>query len=237
MSQDKSLPKKVEKKSGGIIWTLISSVMWGWFVGLLINGYLGFVHGYDYVIQDLDTTYSVQVENIAWRNPDAAARLSSGLVKLGEAIEWVESKAGAFFASNDTLISLTQSKTSASTRRIVSGITEGIGRFVTVLLGTFLVLIAKFMSLFVSVWVFLFASIVGAMDGLLTRYVRTYEGGRESAFIYHKVANLVMKVPFGVMFLYLSLPVFLDPEVVVVVISLMFFWFFYVATANLKKFL
>ena len=127
--------------------------------------------------------------------------------------------------------------TSQRVKKKDSKIMQAVGHFVFVLVNTLVILFAKFFSVFVSFWVFLFAAILGATDGLLERYIRTNEGGRESTFIFHRVSDTVIKIPVAILFFYLTIPLFFNPEMIVMVMSVLFFLFFYIATANLKKFL
>jgi hypothetical protein len=97
--------------------------------------------------------------------------------------------------------------------------------------------LAKTVSVLVSLWVFVFSSLLGAMDGLLNRYKRTCEGGRESTYIYHKVSSSMYKIPLAILVVFLSLPLDINPEIVVILLSITFFMYFYITTSSLKKYL
>jgi hypothetical protein len=51
------------------------------------------------------------------------------------------------------------------------------------------------------------------------------------------VSDIVIQGPVALIFVYLTLPIFFNPEIVVVVMGVLFFIFFRMITANLKKFL
>lgn len=60
----------------------------------------------------------------------------------------------------------------------------------------------------------LFIYIVGAIDGLVARYVRTQGGGRESAFIYHRSKFVAITLLGTLLMAVLLSPVVVDPQLV-----------------------
>ena len=210
------------------------AMLWGFFIGVLINSYLWIKDGYAQFTQNAQATYQQQMDNIALRNQQVAKASARGDVwlqnqwqhslhttrQLSWQVPWL-SKLDQYF---DVSYYLDNSQVFWH-------------RLVSMLVLTAKVVIAKCISLFASVWVFVFAALIGALDGLVARYIRTSEGGRESTFIFHKVADGLLKIPVILLFLYLTSPFFINPEWVVVLMGVLFFAFFYTATANLKKFL
>lgn len=108
---------------------------------------------------------------------------------------------------------------------------------VAMLWASFWVLVFKFISVFSAILIYVFAGLLGALDGLVMRYVRTAEGGRESTFIFHKMTDTILQIPIWLIFIYLLSPVLINPTWIIVLLSLSFFLVFNIATANLKKFL
>lgn len=58
---------------------------------------------------------------------------------------------------------------------------------------------------------FILFGVVGLVRGLADRSLRKWGGGRESAGLYHLYYNLLPETFFGVWFIYLALPVTLNP--------------------------
>lgn len=102
---------------------------------------------------------------------------------------------------------------------------------------SFLVLLFKFINIFGAALIYLLAALFGACDGLVTRYVRTAEGGRESTFIFHKMTDTIIQIPVWLIMIYLISPVLISPTLIIGLLALSFFMVFNIATANLKKFL
>lgn len=227
----------VTKKKRGLtsfIWAVLRAVFWGLLIGLIINCFMWHEEGYKKLMLDMNNTYKQQINGIAVRNIDAASEYAAGIGVVGDTVSFGEKRTENLL---DKVPYIHSVKTSDSFNKSASSIGNAINHFFEVLVNTFKVLAAKFLSVFASFWVFIFAAILGATDGLLARYVRTNEGGRESTFIFHRVSDTVIKIPVAIVFLYLTIPLFLNPELVVLVMSILFFMFFYIATANLKKFL
>ncbi len=228
---------EVKKKQRGLLSFLFAvarAIFWGFLVGMLINGFMWHHEGYQALMKDLKITYQEQVNGIALRNQAISDHYDLAVNGIKETSQREEAKAMSWldhFAKGQFL------KNSPEVTQKAHGVVGFIDHLVNVAWGTLEVLIAKFFSVFASFWVFIFAAFLGAMDGLLARYIRTQEGGRESTFIFHRVSDVVIRLPIGILFLYLTLPFFLNPEMVVVIVSVLFFSFFYLATANLKKFL
>lgn len=95
----------------------------------------------------------------------------------------------------------------------------------------------KVMALVESIGVVVCASVVGAMDGLCKRYIRTSEGGRESTLLYHTAGKRFMLLPMSVILLYLALPIFISGMMATMALALCFFIYFNVRMSCLKKYL
>lgn len=226
----------IKKKKGAtsFVYSIIKSIFWGLLIGVIINCIMWHFEGYKRLMEDLIHTYQTQMTGVALRNEGAAVGFGALAGMINDVIKTGENKVQGLISESDYLHSATDNKKAKS---IGSKIWGALDHFILVVSATFEVLIAKFLSIFVSVWVFVFASILGAMDGLLERFIRTSEGGRESTFIFHRVSDTMIKVPVAIVFFYLTIPLFFNPELIVVFMSILFFMFFYIATANLKKFL
>ena len=225
----KELNEEIKKPPNGLV-SFVSSVVltvfWGLAIGLIINGAYWAISGFKSVNQDLDRTANEQALSFDGNLGFFENRFLSTLA-------FVKSKESALLAklkhSNATL-----SKEAAAwgPRAAIA-----INRALVVCFKTLEVLILKFLSIFASAWIYVFFAFMGAIDGLLSRYIRTEEGGRESTFLFHKISSLMLKLPLGILFFYLALPFFIDPQVVVLVVGVLFFSFFQISSANLKKFI
>ncbi len=221
-----------KKKSGiqGAIWSAFAATVWGLFIGIVINFFIWHHEGYAKLMNDMDITYQHQVHGISLRNQTAAVHEGAWIGFVFDHLnEWKKFSGNKIkkkkLAEND---SLTQPTNFALTL---------LNKVYYVSTGTFKILIAKFLSVFSSIWVFIFAALIGGIDGLLKRYIRTIEAGRESTYIFHRVSDFLIKIPVGMLFLYLTLPIFIRPELVALLMSVTVFLFCYTATSNLKKFL
>ena len=227
----------VQNKSHGLFafsCSIVKAIIWGVAIGFVINCYLWHTNGYTSLMSDLNSSYSNQMSDISFRNKEVATEFKESSGALSHGIDWMINKT----SNIQTSIPYTNNTAKGSfVRGKVSKIEVYFSDVYNILITTFKVHIAKFIGLLASFWLFVFASILGACDGLLMRYIRTSEGGRESTFVFHRVTGNVIKVPVSIVFIYLTIPVSPDPEIVAVIISILFYMFFYIATSNLKKFL
>ena len=221
------------KPKKGLLGTTLNAVFWGWLIGFGINCFFWETEGYRQLLQELDREYQQQMANIALRN-------TSFLQHYSMLTTWIEQ--GSHWLSQQLmqLKPYVSSITPYINYLMQMSLTQHVIAFVThlseVAWGTLTVTWAKLAGILSVIWVLVFAVIVGAMDGLLERYIRTMEGGRESAFIFHQLTN-GMRYPFLLLFVYLAVPILINPEIFMVLMSVLFFVLIRGATANLKKFL
>jgi hypothetical protein len=97
--------------------------------------------------------------------------------------------------------------------------------------------VLKVLSILSAFWLFVFSSLIGSLDGLLSRYIRTSEGGRESAFFFHHVSDVLLSLPALVFFGVLIVPFFISPVWVKSLLAMLLFIFFHTQASSLKKFL
>ncbi|QEA38635.1 TIGR03747 family integrating conjugative element membrane protein [Pistricoccus aurantiacus] len=84
---------------------------------------------------------------------------------------------------------------------------------------------------------FLLAAIVGFTDGLVSRDLRRFGAGRESAFIYHHAKRAVTPIFLTGWLIYLSLPFSIHPNLFLLPCALLFGLMIAIATASFKKYL
>ena len=97
--------------------------------------------------------------------------------------------------------------------------------------------LVKFASVLCSALIFVLAGILGIMDGLYGRYIRTAEGGRESTYVYHHLSDWFFRVPFCLGLAYMAFPFPINPLIVVIFLALLIFVFCRVSASTLKKFI
>ncbi len=235
MSEEKNDEIQVQQRGFfKALWSVFSAVLWGLCIGVAINCVLWYVQGYPKLMQSMKTTYHQQMQGISLRQSHVAAQISKKMKTFTHAWRHTEKQGVKALKKRQIMEHLPLANKKGDG---VHRLGQGIEHFLAVMAATLMVMMAKCFSVLVSFWVFVFAALIGAMDGLLKRYIRTNEGGRESTFIFHRVSQLMITLPVAVLFFYLTLPVFVRPEVVAVGMSVMVFLFFNISTANLKKFL
>lgn len=84
---------------------------------------------------------------------------------------------------------------------------------------------------------FILAAIVGFTDGLVSRDLRRFGAGRESAFIYHHAKRMVTPIFLTGWLIYLSLPFSIHPNLFLLPCALLFGLMIAIATSSFKKYL
>lgn len=102
---------------------------------------------------------------------------------------------------------------------------------------SFLLVCIKFISIMSSILLFAFSGLLGALDGLRRRYIRTIEAGRESTYLYHNISTLFRQVPVLFVLVYLLAPISISATLVILMISVGLFIYSNLFFSTLKKFL
>lgn len=76
---------------------------------------------------------------------------------------------------------------------------------------TTLTFIIRLLVLTLTIPLFVMASFVGLVDGLVRRDIRKFEAGRESSFLYHRVKASIVPLAVFPWIIYLTLPVSIHP--------------------------
>ncbi|GHB26664.1 TIGR03747 family integrating conjugative element membrane protein [Salinicola rhizosphaerae] len=84
---------------------------------------------------------------------------------------------------------------------------------------------------------FVLAALVGFTDGLVSRDLRRFGAGRESAFIYHHAKRMVTPIFLTGWLVYLSLPFSIHPNLFLLPCALLFGMMIAIATSSFKKYL
>ena len=227
-------PIKSPKGFSRFLWGLLSAIFWGWCLSICIYSVMWYQVGFTSMTQALRSDLAMQ------RSVSRYADLRSAPIagKVGDIITTGLNRCKAFFAKmGKPFAKFKLSSLPKSAKQSLLTVSRFIKRSYSLLTGSGKLVIAKFFSVFISLPVMVFAALLGAADGLLKRYIRTQEGGRESTFVYHRVSDRVIALPVWILWGYLISPFDINPQVVVVLMSILLFCFFNISTANLKKFI
>ena len=84
---------------------------------------------------------------------------------------------------------------------------------------------------------FILAAMVGFIDGLVSRDLRRFGAGRESAFLYHHAKRLVTPIFLTGWLVYLSIPFSIHPNLFLLPCALLFGLMIAITTSSFKKYL
>lgn len=102
---------------------------------------------------------------------------------------------------------------------------------------TALVFLVRLLVLTLSLPLFLMATFVGLVDGLVRRDVRSFGAGRESGFVYHRAKASLMPLAILPWVTYLALPVSVHPLLILLPGAAIFGVAMCIAAATFKKYL
>ena len=249
--QKKEKMEKTKKKKSALR-RFIGSIFTAFFLGILvlviINAYQWHNKGYNTMMFNLNGQYQTEVTSLITQNSTVAAytiaifqlinsKFTNLVSSSKEKIASLKSLQHFRFLQNKTK----KTKKTNRQRNFITGMLNSACGYLKqigcMLWASFILLSFKFVSIFAAILIYLFASLLGALDGLVTRYIRTAEGGRESTFVFHKITGVIIQLPCWLIIIYLISPILINPTLVIVLLALSFFTAFNIATANLKKFL
>ena len=232
-----------QKQRRGALGNFIAAVKFalilGFVASLLINFYSWYKEGYSYTIsQKISPSASRGTSAIAQRNATLAAYCIAVLQLIDSWGNELSSYTQAQI-QHSTLIDKSKNfNSNPSNQNIwaqIKKIETGWKHFWGIFLGTTIEVFIKFASVFLSFFIYLFALLLGAVDGLVEREIRRAEGGRESTFLFHRVADTVLKIPGLILIVFLACPIAINPLIAVYTMALLFFCFANILCANWKK--
>lgn len=100
-----------------------------------------------------------------------------------------------------------------------------------------LMTLTRCVILLLTLPLFVIAALIGVTDGLVSRDLRRFGAGRESAFIYHHAKRLVTPVFLTAWLIYLSLPFSIHPNLFLLPCALLFGLMVSIAASSFKKYL
>jgi len=232
-----------QKQRRGALGNFIAAVKFalilGFVASLLINFYSWYKEGYSYTIsQKISPSASRGTSAIAQRNATLAAYCIAVLQLIDSWGNELSSYTQAQIQHNALTGKLKIFNSNPSNQKIwvqIKKIKTIWKHFLGIFLGTAIEVFIKFASVFLSFFIYLFALLLGAVDGLVEREIRRAEGGRESTFLFHRVADTVLKIPGLILIVFLACPIAINPLIAVYTMALLFFCFANILCANWKK--
>lgn len=108
--------------------------------------------------------------------------------------------------------------------------------YFTILLLSLQLGVMRFLIFCFALPLFLLTGMVGCIDGFVARALRRYGGARESALLYHRSRNAITLALFIPFFLYLSLPISLNPAWFFIPSAFLFGFALFMSIRNFKKY-
>ncbi len=102
---------------------------------------------------------------------------------------------------------------------------------------TVLVFLVRLLVLCLTLPLFLMAGFVGFVDGLVRRDIRRFGAGRESGFVYHRAKATVVPLAVLPWVTYLTLPVSVNPSLVLLPAAVLLGTAVDIASGSFKKYL
>lgn len=223
----------------------VLTLLLAFIVNASLNTYDSYQRGFEVTKLRLKNVYRTDLQLTEERNPYTQS-LGQSVNRIGA---WLAAKVGLLEVAAHTQtqkITLpaefksAQAKT-AKTKWHVSNtfdeVKQGLLKGWVLCLLTLQGLWVKLLLLFSASLLFLFALSLGLLDGLVSRYVRTLEAGRESAFLFHRVGNLLLAAPTWVLLGYLLVPNDFYINAFINALAVMLFYLSFSVSSNLKKYL
>lgn len=97
-------------------------------------------------------------------------------------------------------------------------------------------IVVRWLIIFMSLPLFILMAVLGFIDGLMKRELRRYQGGRESALVYHRAKSCIKPVFLVGCILYLTLPLNLPPDIVLLPFAMAIGYLIALTTKMFKKY-
>jgi len=243
MNQETSSNQQINR-SKSILSQFVSTVFWSFFLGILILVMISAVQwkkqGYPNMLQNLNSQYFSEVNYLTQHNTFLSNRCVSFFNLLDQKIVSLMTDAKTTFAKSHLNEKISIENNEGHHSLFTSALADSLGgikKITLMLWESLLILSFKFINVFGAISLFVFALLFGALNGLVTRYVRTMEGGRESTFMFHKMTGMIIQLPLWIIILYFVLPLLINPTIIIGLLTGSLFLVVYIATSSLKKFI
>lgn len=101
---------------------------------------------------------------------------------------------------------------------------------------TLQVTLLRMLNLFLILPMFFWVGLLGLIDGLVLRDLRTFSGGRESSLVYHRARSMALSSVLIGLFLYLILPLNMAPDLMLLPFVMAFGLLISIAARAFKKY-
>lgn len=218
---------------------IINAVFFGLIIMLCMNTYMWDKEGYQTVIHDLNYQYKMQLYSVFNRDQSAKSDYQALLKKEKIEINTQEKNMHEIIKNQPLNFStyFNNKKTNSELDHNAHEVEKFFIKIKSIFSDTVEIIFSKLVAVFASIFVFMAFIALGTLDGLLSRYIRTSEGGRESTLMFHKMSDKLIKISCTIIFLYLICPIFINPEWIVVLLSVLLLVYCRISTSNLKKYL
>lgn len=227
MNRTKNTKNKQNDKNNSLVSSIIVAMLAGIICTFALSIEQVLTHGYNQAFINLKSLEQTQVNEMMARSTILSRFLKS---VEGKAV-FTESRIEKTI--NVEAKSLGMHKPKLSKSSIDIDLNQGWELF----LESMVLVSFKILNVLSSIWVYVLASLIGVLDGLSQRYIRTAEAGRESTYVFHKLSSALSIFPALILFAYMTLPISINPTLVASILGLVFFGFFQLTFSNLKKYL
>jgi hypothetical protein len=238
-NQDNLQKKQHRGMLGNFFAAIKFALIFGFMASLIINLYCWYEKGYAYTIaQKISQSVSLGTSAIAARNATLAAYCIASLQLIdswGSELSSYSQKQIQQKTPKSTILAAFFKADHAKQKLWFSKIKIAWKHFWSIFLGTAIEIFIKFASVFLSFFIYIFALLLGAVDGLVQREIRRAEVGRESTFLFHKIADSILKIPGVILIVFLACPIEINPLVAIYTMAFLFFCFANILCANWKK--
>lgn len=215
----------------GVVGSIANGMLLSFFLSILMTLIAWEYKGYAYVAQQLSSQRVSIMGYLSESNPALLRYNLHVIEKINQSIS------NGFSQALPSTPDFKKIVESAFFVDLLSKLNAPWHAFQTLMCLTALVFFWKTVGILCSALLFVFASSIGFLDGLVKRYVRTAEAGRESTFVFHRVSQWTLKTAAGLVFIDWVLPVKIHPLFIVIALSMLLYLFFYISSSTLKKYL
>ena len=114
---------------------------------------------------------------------------------------------------------------------------NSVGVYVKAIINIILVFFVRLVILILSIPIFILASIVGCVDGLVRRDIRRFGAGRESSFLYYHSKAWIKPMLILSWLIYLSVPFSIHPNTIFIPMAFLFGLSISITFGSFKKYL
>lgn len=223
------------RRKQGIVANMISAIVIGFILTFMVNLIMWQLTSIDSTIEKIQKAQSAHLSNI---NMDS---LPWFIGSFKEVLDILTHKVNKNYKDSrlqiDKYLEGWGIASGDNENSLLQKITDGSLNFVTLFLSVAMLMLLKLITIAASLFLYTVCGLIGLLDGLVDRYKRTMQAGRESTFVFHHVSKLVLSMPALIVFIYIVSPFYISPVLVNIVIAALIFAGTKIYGANLKKYM